>query len=235
MTCSDIAVLTCPPPSCIILLCFLYVQNGMTPVLRAAYSGHNSIIDLLVEQYHCALTDVDSVSALDVLQCSHAPLCLVGLMLVPTTLDSLFSLSTSCLLQLQHNHTRCTPNTVVSGTPHSACCTCSHCSLSALSLVRLAGKFAPSRWHDMFLNWLMQQLLISIAKKLTKNHANSIMIGWGSTCWFIHCHSSHSQSACTPPLLYQSCVHLLFIPFCSMDAMPCMQLQRVAMSTPSST
>ena len=56
----------------------------MTPVLRAAFKGHNSIIELLVDQYHCSLTDVDNVSALD------APLCLVGLMLVPTSLESLF-------------------------------------------------------------------------------------------------------------------------------------------------
>ena len=56
----------------------------MTSVLRAAFNGHNSIIELLVDQYHCSLTDIDNVSALDVLQCSHAPLCLVQLMLVPT-------------------------------------------------------------------------------------------------------------------------------------------------------
>ena len=62
----------------------------MTPVLRAAFNGQNSIIELLVDQYHCSLTDVDNVSALDVLQCSHAPLRLVGLMLVPTPLESLF-------------------------------------------------------------------------------------------------------------------------------------------------
>ena len=67
----------------------------MTPVLRAAFNGHNSIIELLVDQYHCSLTDVNNVSALDVLQCSHAPLCLVGLMLVPTPLESLFFLLTS--------------------------------------------------------------------------------------------------------------------------------------------
>ena len=54
----------------------------MTPVLRAALNGHTSIIELLVDQYHCSLTDFDNVSALDVLQCSHAPLCLVRLMLV---------------------------------------------------------------------------------------------------------------------------------------------------------
>ena len=84
MTCSDMTVLTCPPPSCIILLCFLYVQDGATPVLRAAFKGHNPIIELLVDHYHCSLTDIDNVSALDVLQCSHAPLCLVRLMLVPT-------------------------------------------------------------------------------------------------------------------------------------------------------
>ena len=62
----------------------------MTPVLRAAFNGHTSIIELLVNQYHCSLRDVNNVSALDVLQCSHAPLCLVGLMLVPTSLESLF-------------------------------------------------------------------------------------------------------------------------------------------------
>ena len=92
--CSDMTVLTCPPPSCIILPCFLYVQTGMTPVLLAAFRGHTSIIELLVDQYHCSLTDVNNVSALDVLQCSHAPLCLVGLMLVPTSLESLFFLFT---------------------------------------------------------------------------------------------------------------------------------------------
>ena len=64
----------------------------MTPVLRAAFNGHNSIIELLVDQYHCSLTDVNNVSALDVLQCSHAPLCLVGLMLVPAPLESSFFL-----------------------------------------------------------------------------------------------------------------------------------------------
>ena len=67
----------------------------MTPVLRAAFSGHTSIIELLVDQYHCSLTDVNNVSALDVLQCSHAPLCLVGLMLDPTSLESLLFLLTS--------------------------------------------------------------------------------------------------------------------------------------------
>ena len=87
MTCNDLTVLTCPPPSCIILLCFLYVQTGMTPVLIAAFNGHTSIIELLVDQYHCSLTDVNNVSALDVLQCNHEPLCLVGLMLVSTPLE----------------------------------------------------------------------------------------------------------------------------------------------------
>ena len=83
MTCSDITVslYSCPSSSCILLLCFLYVQDGITPVLVAALNGHNTIIELLVDQYHCSLTDVDIVSALDVLQCSHAPLCLVGIML----------------------------------------------------------------------------------------------------------------------------------------------------------
>ena len=66
LTCSDITVLTPPPPpSCIILLCFLYVQYGTTPVLLAAFNGHTSIVDLLVDQYHCSLTDMDNVSALD--------------------------------------------------------------------------------------------------------------------------------------------------------------------------
>ena len=72
MTCNDITVLTYPPPSfCLILPCFQYVQDGRTPVLLAAFSGHTSIVDLLVDQYHCSLTDVDNVSALDVLQCGH--------------------------------------------------------------------------------------------------------------------------------------------------------------------
>ena len=59
----------------------------MTPVLVAALNGHTSIIELLVDQYHCSLTDVNNVSALDVLQCSHAPLWLVGLMLVLNPLE----------------------------------------------------------------------------------------------------------------------------------------------------
>ena len=63
-------------------------------MLLAALKGHNSIIELLVDQYHCSVTDVDKVSALDVLQCRHAPLRLVGLMLVPTSLESLFFLFT---------------------------------------------------------------------------------------------------------------------------------------------
>ena len=67
----------------------------MTPVLLAAFSGHTSIIELLVDQYHCSLTDVNNVSALDVLQCSHTPLCLVGLMFVPAPLENLFFLLTS--------------------------------------------------------------------------------------------------------------------------------------------
>ena len=75
MTCSDMTVLTCLPPFCSILPCFLYAQDGTTPVLGAAFKGHTSIIELLVDQYHCSLTDVDNVSALEVLQCSHAPLC----------------------------------------------------------------------------------------------------------------------------------------------------------------
>ena len=114
MTCSDMTVLTCPPPSCVILPCFLYVQDGRTPVLLAALKGHNSIIELLVDQYHCSLTDVNKVSALDVLQCSHAPLCLVGLMLVPTSLESLFFLFLSLQLMYTYLHMLnpkyCTPS-----------------------------------------------------------------------------------------------------------------------------
>ena len=103
MTCSDMTVLTCPPPSCIILPYFLYVQDGRTPVFLAALTGHTSIIKLLVDQYHCSLTDVNNVSALDGLQCSHALLCLVGLMLVPAPLDNLFFLLTSTPTYLATN------------------------------------------------------------------------------------------------------------------------------------
>ena len=75
VTCSDITVLIYPPLSCIILPCYLHVQDGLTPVLRAAYEGHTPVIDLLVKSYQCSLTEVDMVSALDVLQCSHELLC----------------------------------------------------------------------------------------------------------------------------------------------------------------
>ena len=71
------------------LVSYIYEQYGMTPVLVAALNGCTSIIELLVDQYHCSLTDVSNVSALDVLQCSHEPLCLVGPMLVPTLLEEL--------------------------------------------------------------------------------------------------------------------------------------------------
>ena len=82
----------------------------MTPVLRAAFKGHTSIIELLVDQYHCSLTDINNVSALDVLQCSHAPLCLVGLMLVVTTLESSFFLFTSAPTYLHMlNSKYCSP------------------------------------------------------------------------------------------------------------------------------
>ena len=69
--------------------------------------------------------------------CSRAPLYLVGLLLVPTSMESLFSfLSTSCQLQLQHNHTCCTPK----------------CSLVWLTVqVRLQSpqhwEWALSWWH----------------------------------------------------------------------------------------
>ena len=70
-TCSDMTVSLLALPLLVLSYRVSYVQYGLTPVLRAAFNGHPSIIELLVDQYHCSLTDVDNVSALDVLQCSH--------------------------------------------------------------------------------------------------------------------------------------------------------------------
>lgn len=52
------------PCSCL-LPCFL--QWGFTLVLQAAYQGHTNVVDLLVEQYDCPLTDVTDVSVCNAL------------------------------------------------------------------------------------------------------------------------------------------------------------------------
>ena len=42
------------------MLCFL--QGGRTPLLMAAFCGRNAFIDVLMDKYHCSVTDVDNVS-----------------------------------------------------------------------------------------------------------------------------------------------------------------------------
>ena len=39
----------------------------MTPVMLAAYKGHTGVVDMLVDQYNTPLTDVNKVSAFEVL------------------------------------------------------------------------------------------------------------------------------------------------------------------------
>ena len=48
-------------------LCF--PQWGRTPVMLAAGKGHTGVVDMLVHKYNCSLTDVNKVSAFDVLYC----------------------------------------------------------------------------------------------------------------------------------------------------------------------
>ena len=38
-------------------------------MILAAYKGHTDVVDMLVDQYNCPLTDVNNVSAFDVLAC----------------------------------------------------------------------------------------------------------------------------------------------------------------------
>ena len=52
--------------SCL-LIC--YLQDGSTPVMQAAGKGHTGVVDLLVHKYNCSLTEVNKVSAFDVLGC----------------------------------------------------------------------------------------------------------------------------------------------------------------------
>ena len=40
---------------------------NMTPVMLAAGKGHTDVVDMLVDQYNCPLTDIIKVSAFDVL------------------------------------------------------------------------------------------------------------------------------------------------------------------------
>ena len=62
MICGDMFSVHSLPlfPLLLYVLCLL--QNGLTPVLRAAYEGQPNIIDLLVNQYNGSLNDVDNVS-----------------------------------------------------------------------------------------------------------------------------------------------------------------------------
>ena len=55
--------------SCL-LMC--YLQVGVTPVMLAAGKGHTGVVDLLVHKYNCSLTEVDTVSAFDVLGCQSS-------------------------------------------------------------------------------------------------------------------------------------------------------------------
>ena len=43
-----------------LLMCLL--QEGMTPVMLAAGTGHTGVVDLLVHKYNCSLAEVDKVS-----------------------------------------------------------------------------------------------------------------------------------------------------------------------------
>ena len=52
--------------SCLLLCC---LQTDLTPVMVAAGKGHTDVVDMLVDQYNCPLTDVNKVSAFDVLAC----------------------------------------------------------------------------------------------------------------------------------------------------------------------
>ena len=38
----------------------------------AAFHGHTGVVDLLVHKYNCSLTEVDKVSAFDVLGCQSS-------------------------------------------------------------------------------------------------------------------------------------------------------------------
>ena len=38
-------------------------------MMLAAYEGHTGVVDMLVDQYNCPLTDISKVSAFDVLAC----------------------------------------------------------------------------------------------------------------------------------------------------------------------
>ena len=41
-------------------------------MMLAAVKGHTGVVDLLVHKYNCSLTEVDTVSAFDVLGCQSS-------------------------------------------------------------------------------------------------------------------------------------------------------------------
>ena len=41
-------------------------------MMLAAFKGHTGVVDLLVRKYNCSLTEVDTVSAFDVLGCQSS-------------------------------------------------------------------------------------------------------------------------------------------------------------------
>ena len=50
----------------------LILQQGVTPVMLAAAQGHTGVVGLLVHKYSCSLTEVNTVSAFDVLGCQSS-------------------------------------------------------------------------------------------------------------------------------------------------------------------
>ena len=49
-------------PSTLVVVSAVFLQWGRTPLLMAAFCGRNAFIDVLMDKYHCSVTDVDNVS-----------------------------------------------------------------------------------------------------------------------------------------------------------------------------
>ena len=59
--CSDLSSLH-SPPSPTLYNCLHFLQDGQTPVLLAFSNGHSDVVDVLVGQYGCSMSD-EEVSA----------------------------------------------------------------------------------------------------------------------------------------------------------------------------